>query len=113
MQGVSALGNLQQAAQASAQDTKPAVNSQDMQKLKKAASEFEAMLLSSWWSAMKESGLSSGDDSFDAGHDTLDQLGMQAMSSAVASGGGIGLGAMLVHGLLSNTGLGQPSGESK
>lgn len=113
MQGVSGLSSSQQAAQTSAQSAKPAVGSQDMQKLKKAASEFEAMLLSSWWSAMKESGLSSGDDSFDAGHDTLDQLGMQAMSSAVAAGGGIGLGAMLVRGLLSNTGLSQSSAGSK
>jgi Rod binding domain-containing protein len=76
----------------------------EMQKLKKAASEFEAMLLQHWWSAMKDSGISSGGDEFDAGHDTLDQMGMQAMSTAVAQGGGLGLAALMVKGLLSNMG---------
>ena len=71
-------------------------------KLRRAASEFEAMLLSKWWSAMKEGGLSGGEDDSDPGHDTLDQLGMQAMSTAVAQGGGIGIGALLVRSLLSN-----------
>jgi len=70
-------------------------------KLRRAATEFEAMLLSKWWSAMRESGLGGSDDS-DPGHDTLDQLGMQALSSAVAGAGGIGLGAIMVRDLLSN-----------
>jgi Rod binding domain-containing protein len=74
----------------------------EVKKLKKAASEFEAMLLTKWWSSMKQSGLGGDDDSMDPGHDTLDQLGMQAMSTAVASRGGLGIGAMLVHSLLSN-----------
>jgi len=73
-----------------------------VRKLKKAATDFEAMLLAKWWSSMKESGLGAGDDSTDPGHDTLDNMGIQAMSSAVASRGGLGIGAMLVHSLLSN-----------
>ena len=73
-----------------------------VQKLKRAATEFEAMLLAKWWSSMKESGLGEQDDSTDPGHDTLDAMGIQAMSSAVASRGGLGIGAMLVRSLLSN-----------
>lgn len=82
---------------ASAQETDPAER-----KLRKAASEFEALLLSKWWSAMKQSGIPETDDETDPGHDTLDELGMQAMSAAVTSGRGIGLGSMLVHYMLSN-----------
>ena len=73
----------------------------EQRKLKKAASDFEAMLLAKWWSSMKQSGLGTDDDS-DPGHDTLDQMGMQAMSSAVAARGGLGIASMLVHSLLSN-----------
>jgi Rod binding domain-containing protein len=72
-------------------------------KLRKAAAEFEAQLLSSWWTTMKNSGMSGKDENSDPGKDTLDQLGMQAMSSAVANGrGGLGIGDMLVRSLLSN-----------
>jgi Rod binding domain-containing protein len=70
-------------------------------KLHKAATEFESMLLANWWKSMKESGFAA-DDSTDPGHDTLDQLGIQALSSAVASAGGLGIASMLVRGVLSN-----------
>ena len=79
----------------------PQKQSIDEQKLRKAAMEFESMLLSKWWSAMRDSGLS-GSDETDPGHDTLDQLGMQALSTAIAGSGGIGLGAIMVRDLLSN-----------
>jgi Rod binding domain-containing protein len=72
-----------------------------VQKLRKAAAEFEATLLSTWWTTMKQGGFSDGDQDSDPGKDTLDQLGMQAMSSAVANGrGGLGIGDMLVRSLL-------------
>jgi Rod binding domain-containing protein len=77
-------------------------DSPDVKKLKKAASDFEAMLLAKWWSSMKESGFGGDDDQSDPGHDTLDSMGIQAMSTAVASRGGLGIGAMLVRSLLSN-----------
>ncbi|MBZ5503163.1 MAG: hypothetical protein LAN59_13155 [Acidobacteriia bacterium] len=79
------------------------------QKLRHAAAEFEAMLLSKWWSAMKEGGFSGAGDESDPGHDTLDQLGMQAMSTAVAAGGGLGIGSLLVRSLLSNVRDAKPS----
>jgi Rod binding domain-containing protein len=72
-------------------------------KLRKAAAEFEAQLLSSWWTTMKNSGMAGDDKDSDPGKDTLDQMGMQAMSNAVANGrGGLGIGDMLVRSLLSN-----------
>jgi Rod binding domain-containing protein len=80
-------------------------------KLRHAASDFEAMLLSKWWSSMKDSGFGDSDQT-DPGHDTLDQLGMQALSSAVAGAGGIGLGDMLVRGLLSNVARGNANDPS-
>ncbi|MFZ0085495.1 MAG: hypothetical protein WA211_15270 [Candidatus Acidiferrales bacterium] len=81
----------------------PATGPAAIAKLRKAAAEFEATLLSSWWSSMKQGGLSSGEEDTDPGKDTLDQLGMQAMSAAVANGrGGLGIGDMLVRSLLAN-----------
>lgn len=81
----------------------PATGPAAIAKLRKAAAEFEATLLSSWWTSMKQGGLSSGEEDTDPGKDTLDQLGMQAMSAAVANGrGGLGIGDMLVRSLLSN-----------
>jgi Rod binding domain-containing protein len=71
------------------------------QRLRRAATDFESMLLSKWWSAMRDSGLG-GLEQTDPGHETLDQLGMQALSTAIAGAGGIGLGAMMVRNLLSN-----------
>ncbi len=72
----------------------------EVKKLRKAAAEFEASLISSWWSAMKDSGLS-GDEDTDPGKGTLDQLGMQAISAAISSGKGLGIGEMLVRSLVS------------
>lgn len=70
-------------------------------KVRRAAAEFESMLLQNWWGSMKESGFGGDDDSTDPGKDTLDQLGMQAMCAAVAKGGGLGIGAILVRSVLS------------
>jgi len=79
---------------------KPTPGATEIKKLRKAASEFEATLISSWWTAMKNSGLSD-DDSSDPGKDTLDQMGMRALSTAMTSGKGLGIGDMLVRSLLS------------
>jgi Rod binding domain-containing protein len=75
-----------------------AVAAGQLRKLKKAATQFEAMLLEKWWSSMKQSGLGQDDDG-DPGKGTLDTMGMQAMSTAIASAGGIGIAAMLVRSL--------------
>ncbi len=91
-----------------------------IRKLRKAAGEFEAILLEKWWSSMKKGGLSGDEQDSDPGKDTLEEMGLQAMCAAVEKGGGIGIAAMLVRSLLSNarkesTGsevLGQPEGIS-
>ncbi len=73
----------------------------EIKKVKKAASEFESMLISNWWNTMKHSGLDGGEDDSDPGKDTLDQMGIQALSAAIANGkGGLGLGNMLAHSLM-------------
>jgi Rod binding domain-containing protein len=69
------------------------------QKLGKAAGEFESMLLSSLWKSMKSTFASSddpSDDSDDPAHETLDDMGIQAMSSAVGKAGGLGLGKLIL-----------------
>jgi Rod binding domain-containing protein len=72
-----------------------------VKKLKKAASEFESMLISNWWNTMKDSGLPGCEDDTDPGKGTLDQMGINALSAAIANGkGGLGLGQMLIHSLM-------------
>ena len=66
-------------------------------KLRQAAGEFEGMLLSSLWKSMKSTFADSeGDDSTDPAHDTLDDMGVQAMSNAVGKAGGLGLGKLIL-----------------
>ena len=60
------------------------------------------MLLSKWWSAMRDSGLPGSEDESDPGRETLDQLGIETMSRAVANGGGLGLASILVEGVRSS-----------
>ncbi len=65
-------------------------------KLRKAAGEFEAMLLSNLWKSMKSTFASPDDQSGDPAHETLDDMGIQAMSSAVGKAGGLGLGKLII-----------------
>ena len=64
--------------------------------LEKAAAEFESMLLTNLWKSMKSSFASSDDESSDPAHDVLADMGIQAMSSAVAKTGGLGLGKLIL-----------------
>ena len=66
------------------------------QKLRKAAAEFESILLSSFWKSMKESFTSPEDDSADPAHGTLEDWGIQAMSDAVGKAGGLGIGKLIL-----------------
>lgn len=64
--------------------------------LHQAANEFEAMLLTSLWKSFKDTSLGDSDsDSGDVGGKTYESLGLQAMASAVAEGGGFGIGRMI------------------
>ncbi|MCH8267765.1 MAG: hypothetical protein IH846_09635 [Acidobacteria bacterium] len=64
-------------------------------KLRKAAQDFEAILIQTLWRSMKESFASSSEQ--DPAHRTLEDLSMQAMSTALAASGGLGIARMLIH----------------
>lgn len=66
-------------------------------KLRKAAQEFEAILIQTLWRSMKESFASSSEEEQDPAHRTLEDLSMQAMSTALAASGGLGIARMLIH----------------
>ena len=68
-------------------------------KLAKAAQEFEAILLASWLEKMNQ-GFVGTEENQDAAHDTVSSLGTEAIASALAARGGIGLARMLVRQLL-------------
>ena len=74
----------------------PRADSTKDQKLKKAAGEFESLLLSNLWKSMKQSFATDDDDSSDPAHDTLDDFGVQAMSDAVGKNGGLGIGRLIL-----------------
>src|SRR5271165_2035884 len=70
--------------------------SQASSKLKKAAQEFESILLQSWLEKMNQSFVGAS-ESQDAAHDTVSSLGTQALASALALRGGIGIASMLLR----------------
>jgi len=65
-------------------------------KLKKLAQEFESILLQSWLENMNHSFVGDS-ESQDAAHDTVSSLATQAIASALAVRGGIGIAAMLLR----------------
>jgi len=78
--------------------------SNDDAKINKSAQEFESMLLSTWLQQAEQSMASvpgADDDSDDSGglKDQMMSLGTQAMSTALAADGGIGIGKMIAHAL--------------
>jgi Rod binding domain-containing protein len=79
--------------------SRPAVPSRNPdtrdQKLRKAATEFESILISTIWKSMMESyGLD--EESSDPGHSTFDDMGVQAISQALSKSGGFGIGSLIV-----------------
>jgi Rod binding domain-containing protein len=72
-----------------------------MAKLQKAAQDFESIMINSLWSSMKDGSLDSDDDLSDPTSGSMEQLGMQMVSGAMAKAGGLGLGKMIVHALQS------------
>lgn len=65
-------------------------------KLRKAAGEFESILLESLWRSMKETFASPDDDS-DPILQSFDDWSIRAMSSAVGQAGGLGIKNMIVR----------------
>jgi Rod binding domain-containing protein len=74
----------------------PVLNSPADRKLRKAAGEFESLLLSNLWKSMKSTFAAPDDDSYDPGHDTLENWGIDAMAGAVGKAGGLGLGKLIL-----------------
>lgn len=73
-----------------------------MAKLQKAAQDFEAIMINSLWSSMKDGSLGSDDDlESDSTDSPLEQYGMQMVSGALAKSGGVGVGKMIVNALQS------------
>jgi Rod binding domain-containing protein len=73
-----------------------APESPTQRKLRAAAAEFESLLISNLWKSMKSSFAAPDDDSTDPGHDTLEEMGIQAMCNAVGKAGGFGLGKLIL-----------------
>lgn len=69
---------------------------QSSSKLKKSAQEFESILLQSWLEKINQSFVGSSENQ-DAAHDTISSLGTQAIATALAARGGIGIAAMLLR----------------
>lgn len=65
-------------------------------KLRKAAGDFEAILLESLWKSMKETFKSPDDQSSDPILESFDDWGIQAMASAVGQSGGLGIKNMIL-----------------
>jgi Rod binding domain-containing protein len=78
-------------------------------KLRKAAQDFESLLISELWQKYQASSSWSGETQT-AGSDTLNSLAIQTMSVTLAHRGGLGIAQMLVHQLepsLNRSGVGQ------
>jgi len=84
-----------QGATSSTSTSTPALGSADEAKLKKAAGDFESILLASMWKGMKQSFGSSETDA-DPAHGTLDDWGIEIMSGAVGRAGGLGIAKLLL-----------------
>jgi Rod binding domain-containing protein len=76
----------------------PAAETPAHRKLRKAAQEFESILISELLQNFHVTG-SWGGETPEAGSDTLNSLAIQTMSTALAERGGLGIGRMLVHSL--------------
>jgi Rod binding domain-containing protein len=71
-------------------------SSPEVAKLRKAAGEFESMLLQSLWKSMKDT-FSNQDDDSDPTLESYDDWGMQALSNAVGNAGGLGIKNMILR----------------
>ncbi|MBI1749424.1 MAG: hypothetical protein HYR59_02055 [Acidobacteria bacterium] len=62
--------------------------------------DFESLLIASLWQSMQSDSLGATEAESDPGADTLKQLGVQAMSTALAAAGGLGIGQLLLRQLV-------------
>ncbi|HEY0163253.1 MAG TPA: hypothetical protein VGB69_11285 [Edaphobacter sp.] len=95
------IASIAQAAQSAQTTTSKA--SPDQSKLADAAQQFEGMLLQEMLKPMrsgddKESAWASGDDSSsDPSSDTINGFGVEAVATAIAKGGGLGMAKQVMQ----------------
>ena len=87
---------VQSQAQAAAAAKSNPVDSPQEKKLKKAAADFESILVASMWKSMKESMGAPDQSDADAAHGTLDDWGIEVMAGAIGKAGGMGIGQMIL-----------------
>jgi Rod binding domain-containing protein len=89
----------------------PAVaNAAELKKLRKAAGEFESMLLESLWKSMKQTFSDPSDPDSDPTLENFDDWSIQAMADAVGSSGGLGIKNMILKYLEPTIGAGAEAG---
>jgi Rod binding domain-containing protein len=66
------------------------------QKLRRAATEFESILISTLWRSMKGSFDFDDSDSTDQGGSGFEDMAIQSMSQALSKSGGFGLGKLII-----------------
>ena len=76
-------------------------------KLRKAAQDFEGILISQLWEQFQMGFSSLAGETPLAGSETLNSLAIQTLSGALARRGGLGIGKMLVHQLEPSLNRGQ------
>ena len=81
--------------------------SPELSKLRKAAGEFESILLESLWKSMKET-FSDSDEDADPTLKSFDDWGIQAMAGAVGKSGGLGIKNMILKYLEPTFPVGDP-----
>jgi len=89
-----------------------AADTANEQKLKKAAGDFESILLASMWKSMKQSFSDPNDNGGDAASGTLSDWGIEVMSGAVGKAGGLGIGNMIVKYLEQHGSTGTSEGKT-
>lgn len=94
--GLGSLGIAVSGQQITLGSSSGAIESPEERKLKKAAGDFESILLASMWKSMKQSFGASDTDDSDPAHATLDDWGIEIMSSAVGKAGGLGIGKLIL-----------------
>lgn len=93
-QSSSAAGSA--AASALAGSAAAPASSVDEHKLQKAAGDFESILLATLWKGMK-AGLGGDESDSDPAHGTLEDWGIEIMSTAVGRVGGLGIGKLILE----------------
>jgi hypothetical protein len=73
----------------------PTSDSPRAQKLRRSTEEFESFLVTSWWEKMEKT--FADNQKHPPGFDTLNDIGLHAVTLAMAKAGGLGIARMLYH----------------